>query len=129
MKCNSTIMNMRNQMVMEERREHRRLNIENLAAFVCVDENFSQLDQGMGRALDISLGGISLETYIPIESPYILLSISGVKNELQIDIKGKVVHCKGRESGIFQTGIQFLETSERIKEIVINMIKVFNLQK
>jgi len=36
---------------------------------------------------------------------------------------------QGKKAGIFDTGVQLFETTERIDSIVISLIKVFSKQK
>jgi hypothetical protein len=116
-------------MVMENMMKHSGVKVENLANYVCIDEDGNPLEQGMGKVLEISLARASLETHVPIESSNILLTIAGMKNESKmIDIKGRVIYCREIEPRTFQTGIQLLDTSARIKQIVVNMIRVFNRQ-
>ena len=110
------------------RRNNQRVPTHNLLSYVCMDKNDNKLEQGMGRAVDISQGGIRLETHVPIVSHYILLAAIGVDDQL-INVKGEVMHCTADDSGKYQTGVRFIETSEKIRRIVVNMIKVNNLQK
>ncbi len=109
-------------MTFTERRKHPRVETNNLVSYVCIDDSGNEIDEGMGGAIDISLGGILIETHDPIESQDILLMAVGIKDEL-IDIKGKVVYCRAEDSGMFRTGIQFLETNEKIRLFVMNLIK------
>jgi len=110
------------------KRKHQRVATLNLLSYVCMDEKGNKLDQGMGRGIDISQGGIRLETHVPITSHYILLVAIGVDDQL-IKVKGEVMHCSGDDSGKYHTGVRFIETNEKIRRIVVNMIKVNNLQK
>jgi hypothetical protein len=109
----------------EEKRKHPRVKTENLVSYVCIDDKGNETDEGMGRAIDISIGGILIETHDPIESQDILLMAIGIKDEL-IDIKGKVVYCRAEDSGMFRTGIQFLETKENIQLFVTSLIKIYS---
>ena len=115
-------------MTFTERRKHPRVKTHNLVSYVCIDDSGNQTDEGMGSAIDISLGGILIETHDPIESQDILLIAIGIKDEL-IDIKGKVVYCRAEDSGMFRTGIQFLETNEKIRLFVMSLIKDYSKQK
>ncbi len=115
-------------MATKERRKQPRVKTLNLVSFVCIDDKGNELDQGMGEAISISRGGICIETQIPIESQQILLLAVGFENEL-IEFKGKVIYCMEKKAGIFDTGVQLLETTERIDSIVISLIKVFSKQK
>jgi hypothetical protein len=107
-----------------EKRKHPRVKTHNLVSYVCIDDSGNEIDEGMGRAIDISIGGILIETHDPIESHDILLMAIGIKDEL-IDIKGKVVYCRAEDSEMFRTGIQFLETNEKIRLIVTSLIKTY----
>lgn len=53
------------------KRKYPRVKTSNGVSYVCIDENGNGIDQGMGRTLDVSLGGMLLETSVPIESKYI----------------------------------------------------------
>jgi len=112
----------------EEKRKHHRVKTDNLVSYACLDEEGGELAQGIGRALDISKGGVLLESHTPIESDRILLTSVDVNNEL-MEITGEIAYCKESGPGLFQTGIRFLENDEKIRHIVINLIKVYNLQK
>jgi hypothetical protein len=105
-----------------ERRKHPRAKTNNFVSYVCKDDRGNEIDEGMGRAIDISIGGILIETYDPIESQDILLIAIGIKDEL-IEIKGKVVYCRAEDSGMFRTGIHFLETNEKIRLFVMSLLK------
>ena len=112
-------------MTITEKRKHPRVKTNNLVSYVCIDDSGNEIDEGMGRAIDISIGGILIETHDPIESQDILLMAIGIKDEL-IDIKGKVVYCRAEDSGMFRTGIQFLETNEKIRLFVMSLIKTYS---
>ncbi len=112
----------------EEKRKHPRVKTDNLVSYACLDEEGGELAQGIGRALDISKGGVLLASHTPIESDRILLTSVDVNDEL-MEITGEVAYCKESGPGLFQTGIRFLEDDEKIRHIVINLIKVYNLQK
>jgi c-di-GMP-binding flagellar brake protein YcgR len=109
---------------MKEQRRHFRAKTVNLLSYECVDKDGFRLTQGMGRILDISQGGLLMETRVSIEAKYILLMSLDIKEEL-IKIKGEVVYCREPEPKTFHTGVRFIETSEKIRETVAAMIKVF----
>ena len=111
-------------MTSTERRKHPRVEIHHPISYVCIDDSGYEIDQGMGSSINISIGGILIETHDPIELRDILLMAIGIKDEL-IDIKGKVVYCRAEDSGMFQTGIRFLETNEKIRLFVMSLIKTY----
>lgn len=110
-----------------EKRRHPRVASINLFSYVCFDDERKPLDQGMGKTLDIGLGGLLIETKAPIEAKYVLLITLDIKEEL-IKVKGKVAYSRETEPKTFHTGIRFIEKNERIHEIVVGMMKA-SLQK
>jgi hypothetical protein len=109
---------------MEEQRKYYRAKTVNLLSYECIDDDGNPLNQGMGKVLDISQGGLLMETKVPIDGKYILLTSLDIK-EKPVKIKGKFVYCREVEQKNFHTGIHFIETDERIREIVAAMIRAF----
>ena len=107
------------------KRKHQRVSTLNLLHYVCLDADGSHLEQGMGKTLDISQGGLLMETHIRIDAQYIMFLAVGFKEEL-VDIKGEVAYSRKDESDMYQSGIKFLETNEKITRIVDELIEDFN---
>ncbi len=113
---------------MQERRKNQRVKTVNLLSYISLNEKGKPTDQGMGKTLDISQGGLLLETKVPIEAKYIILMAIDIKDEL-INIRGKIVYSVEVEPKIFHSGVRFKETNEKIREIIVEMVRVFNLHK
>jgi len=111
-----------------DKRKYPRVTSINLLSYVCFDEDLKPLEQGMGKTLDIGLGGLLMETKVPIKAQYILLMAINIKEEF-IKIKGQVIYSREAEPEIFHTGIRFKEKNERIREIVTDMMKTFLKKK
>ena len=111
-----------------EKRQYQRVSTLNLLYYVCLDENGSHLEQGMGKTLDISQGGLLMETHIQIEARYIMLLALGFEEEL-VDIKGEVAYSRQNEAGMYESGVKFLETNEKITHIVEELINDFKKKK
>jgi c-di-GMP-binding flagellar brake protein YcgR len=109
-------------MPMKDRRRHPRAETSNTVSYVCVDKSGSGFDQGMGRTVNISQGGMLLETFVVIESKYIIIATIDLEGSV-IQTKGKVAYSKRIDSGQFLTGIRFLETPEKNIKVVTNFIK------
>jgi hypothetical protein len=69
-------------------------------------------DEKIGVILDISQGGILIESVCKIVSDYVLLISVDLASNL-IEIRGKVVHCKKGKNGKYKTGISFQGTGEK----------------
>ncbi len=111
-------------MTKDDKRLHTRINALNLIAYDCMDEDGQVVMHGMGRTLNISEGGILLETHIQIEQQYDALLSIGLDNDL-IDIKGKIVSSKPGKVDKFESGIKFLEIGETEIAILKLYIKAF----
>ena len=110
------------------RRKHKRLKTRNLIAHVSYDTRGKLIFQGLSKVLNISKGGMLLETPEPIESGLLSLMATDMKNNL-IEIDGNLVYCKNSSNGRFHSGISFLATEEEIITFVTKLIKEFNFRK
>jgi c-di-GMP-binding flagellar brake protein YcgR len=108
-----------------ERRKHPRVKTNNLISYTCIEDSGDQTRNGRGKAINICQGGIQIETHNPIESEDILLLAIDIEDELT-KIKGKAIYCAPDELGKFRTGIQFLETNEKIVSFVTNLLKTYS---
>ena len=108
-----------------EKRKHPRVDINNLVSYRCRDNSGNQTKQGRGKSVNISQGGILIETHDPFEWQEILLLSIDIEDEL-VSIKGKVIYCNAANFGKFRTGIQFLETNEKIVTFVEGLLKTYS---
>ena len=83
-----------------DRRKHIRIKTQNLISYVSYDKTGQLISQGLGKALDISKGGMLLETPDPLESGLLSLTATDVDNNL-IEIEGSAEYCKESSSGKF----------------------------
>ena len=106
----------------EEKRKTPRVSSVKLISYVCFDEEGNPSEQGMGNTLDISLGGLLLETTVGLDPQDILLQATNSREEL-IEIKGRVVYSKEAGPKLCNSGISFTEEPERVRDVVVNLIK------
>jgi hypothetical protein len=111
-------------LAIEEKRKNPRVHTVNLISYTSLGERGNAVEQGMGKALDIGKGGMLIETQVPIEAEFILLEAVDVNEEL-IKVKGNVAYSREVKPKLFHTGIHFEETDDRVREIVMKMIKAF----
>jgi c-di-GMP-binding flagellar brake protein YcgR len=114
-------------MTRKERRHRPRINALNLISYNCVDETEKIVAQGMGRTLNISEGGILLETHIPIDPKNVIALAIGLEDDL-INIKGRVVFSMDGKDEKYEAGIEFLEMSDSTLDILKKFIKAFSEQ-
>jgi len=108
-----------------EKRKHPRVNINNLVSYRCMDDIGNQTKEGRGKSVNISQGGILIETHDPFEWQDILLLFIDIEDE-SVSIKGKVIYSNAANFGKFRTGIQFLETNEKIVSFVIRLLDTYS---
>jgi len=108
-----------------ERRKHPRVEIGNLISYICKDDGGNPIKEGSGKAVNISQGGILIETRDPLEWQDILQLTIGIENRW-VGIKGKVIYCNPDDFEKYRTGIQFLETNDKIQSFVMNLLKSYS---
>ncbi len=107
-----------------DKRRYMRVESTNLLNFVCMGEDGEPCQQGMGRTLNVSEAGMSLETYKPID-PQTRISITvGIEEEL-VDIEGEIVFLKENDKDIYEAGIKFSQISDKERTILLKFIEAF----
>jgi len=115
----------RGRLTITERRKYQRVKIYNPLSYVCIDDSGNPIQERMGTAIEISQGGLFIETHSPLKPQDVLLITIDIQGEL-VPIKGRVVHCRTDDSGKSRTGIQFLEFNEKILSFVTSLIKTYS---
>ncbi len=115
-------------MPITENRKYPRIKIFSLISYTCVDNDGEILGQNYGTALDISQGGLLLETVSVVDTEYVLLTIVDLEDKIQ-ELKGKVVYCKKIDSGKYKTGISFLGTKEKNIQFAAKIVRIYHSQK
>ena len=75
--------------------------------------------------MDVSKGGILLETPYPIAPGLIVLAATDAVNKL-FEVKGKLMHTQKASTGTYLNGIEFFGIDERVKGFITNLIKEYN---
>ncbi len=108
----------------KQKRKHDRIDSLNLLNYVCLDENNDEVNQGMGRTLNVSQGGILLETHLPLDKKHIISLSIGLEDEM-VDIHGKVIYRREGEKGKSESGIEFQDINEKSLKILNRYIIAF----
>lgn len=111
-----------------DRRKHKRLKTRNLISHVSYDIRGELTSQGLSKILNISMGGMLLETPEPIESGLLSLMATDVKNNL-IEIEGNLVYCKKSSAGRYLSGVAFNAKEESVTKFVTKLIREYNFRK
>ena len=104
------------------KRKYPRVNIHILASFDCYDEDGELFDQNLGVILDISLGGMLIETDDIVKANYVKIVFVNYEQKL-MSIVGSIVHSKKSENGKAKTGICFHGADSENIKIATNLIR------
>ena len=107
-------------MTSENKRKHERIKSLNLS-YICLDEDENIIKQGMGRTLNISESGILLETHFPIEPNHLIQLTISLEEDL-LDLKGKPVHVRSGDEGVYEIGIQFIDLDQNATKLLKKFI-------
>ena len=107
---------------MTNQRKHPRVNVRVLASFDCYNEDGELFNQKIGVILDISIGGMLIETDETIEANYVEIVFVNHEHEL-MSIVGSIVHSKISENGKAKTGICFHGADSENVKIATNLIR------
>ena len=112
----------------KDRRKYERVETCNPISYESIDKNDEIALTNMGRAINVSRSGISLETAHRIEAEYVSLSTVDLDNEL-IKIKGKLIYCRKTDSGLYRSGIRFTASDEEKAVFAVQLIRLYHFQK
>ena len=109
-------------MKVADKRKYPRVKIHNLISYVCLDEDGKPIKQLMAAALDISQGGLLLETTQQIEPGNVIL-ITADEQDRIVEINGKAAYCCETGFGKFNVGVSFQGTHDENIQFVKCMIR------
>jgi len=110
------------------RRRYQRVKTCNPISFLSFDKTGKLISNGLGVALDVSQGGISLETPYSIEKGLIVLATTDQENHL-FKVKGKLLHSTKASNGLYHSGIKFIDIDWKVKAFIKKLIKEYNYQR
>ena len=111
-----------------DRRIHKRIKTQNLISYFAYNEKGELISHGLGIALDVSKGGMLLETPYSIESGFLLLTATDKMKRL-MEVKGRLIYSKKASEGTYLCGIEFIGKDEQVKDFITNLIRVYNVQR
>jgi hypothetical protein len=98
-----------------ERRASGRIRSLNLTSYTPKRDDEQEYIVSIGRTLDVSEGGVKVETHRKLEDGTELEMAIAVEEKI-ITAKGEVIHTEELENGLFGTGIRFTWISEEDRD-------------
>ncbi len=108
-----------------ERRRYIRPESLNLLDYLVVDEQGRQGVYSMGRTLNISVGGILMETHIPLPAGQQVMITMGLEEEL-IDVMGRIIHSTRGQDNMYHNGIEFFHVPDADRHILYRYVELFH---
>ena len=112
----------------KERRKYPRVQIMDPISYLSLDSDGETLEQNIAVVRNVSQTGIQIESFLKVNSKYLSLMFFDLDKH-QIEVKGEVIYCKRNESGQFNIGINFVETSDENLQFVKALVKSYHYQK
>jgi hypothetical protein len=110
-----------------ERRKNPRVKTQNLISYFSFNETGKMISHGLGIAMDVSKGGLLLETMNPIKPGLIVLAATDRERNL-IEVQGKIAYSKKISTGTYATGIEFTGVNARVNKFITKLIKEYSWQ-
>lgn len=110
---------------MKEKRKHPRTNIHFPVYFICIDNDGNEMIQDIAVVLNVSEGGILIESFYNLSGSNYIKIIASTKDNCSIEVKGIVVYSITVAKGKFKTGISFKDTSDKIFKFTSILIDDF----
>ncbi|MDW7772978.1 MAG: PilZ domain-containing protein [Desulfobulbaceae bacterium] len=108
-----------------ERRRYVRPESLHLLDYIIIDEHGVQAEYSMGRTLNISIGGILMETHIQLPPGRQVMITIGLKEDL-VDAMGRVIHSTYHQDGTYHNGIEFFHASVEDRRIINRYVEAFH---
>jgi len=109
-----------------ERRRFIRPEALNLLDYLVVDDQGRQGEYSMGRTLNISEGGILMETHIPLPIGEQVMITLGLEDTL-VDVMGRILYAT-YVAGRHQNGIEFSNVAAGDKKTLDQYVEEFHKQ-
>ena len=109
------------------RRNFQRVKTRNLISYLSFDKTGKLISNGLGIALDVSQGGILLETPYSIKTGQIILAATDRENHL-FEVGGKLIHSTMASNGLYHSGIEIMGIDARVRAFITKLIKEYNYQ-
>lgn len=115
-------------MAITERRKYARVPICDPISYISIDSEGNYLGQNLGAVQDASQNGLKIETYDVIDSEFALLSFVDIEKKL-VEIKGRIVYCRQKQSGKFVSGISLQGTPAENIQFIKKLVRSYHYTK
>ncbi len=115
-------------MATDERRKYPRVPICDPISYVAIDSEGNYLSQNLGAVQNASQNGLKIETYDALDSEFAIISFVDFEKNL-VEIKGRVVYCKQKQTGRFESGISLEGSSAEKIQFIKKLVRSYHYTK
>ncbi len=105
-----------------EKRRFPRLDSVHLVSYTQLDEDQNTVDMGICKSLDLSLGGVTIQTHRPFPVNALLEMVIAIEEKL-VKLKGRVIHIRKAGKGRHEMGVCFTEVDEKDRAGIQNFFQ------
>jgi hypothetical protein len=110
-----------------EKRKFIRWDSLHLLDYIVIDQEGLEGRYSMGRALDVSVNGIRLETVYPLNATSTLEITVGVEEDL-VDLKARITHTE-QVKDRYVSGLEFIKMSSEGRRVFRRYTDAFKQQQ
>jgi hypothetical protein len=113
---------------MKDKRKYTRVNVNVIASYDCYNDDDEMFDHGIAVILDVSCGGLLIESSKIIDCNFVNVVFVNYDNK-SMKIAASVVHSRKIENGRTRTGLCFHGTKNSNIKFVTNLIRTYHYNK
>ena len=122
-------MSIQNATDLAQRRKHPRINIANKIGYILFDAKKNKLGRGEGRALNLSQGGVLIETQKPLKGSFVAIK-ADIPQKSNPRLIGRILHNHKHDNSAFHlTGLEFVGSRHDQINDLIAFFNVYNSYK
>ena len=113
---------------MKEKRKHPRVSVSVPVSYECYNDDGEMMENSMGIILDVSMGGVLIESSAIIDANYIKIVFISYENK-ELSIVGSIVHSGKTDTGVVKTGICFHGGKNETYDFVTSLVRTYHYRK
>ena len=113
---------------MQNRRKYPRIDVSVPVSYDCYNDDDEIFEHGIGVALDVSQGGILIESDAIIDANFVKVVFINYDKKA-MGIVGSVVHSRKSGNGKAKTGLCFHDDESECIGFVSNLIRTYHYSK
>jgi len=94
-------------------------------SYTLIDKDNYPIGQGIGRTLNVSEGGILLQTHSPLDARNTLLLTIGLEDDLT-EFEGQIIYTRSLQEKRYEHGIKFIHLDKEKLNFLRQYIVMFD---